>query len=167
MKLAEHGLKAIDHTKLPGKHKIWCLQFALYPRLAWLLTMYEVAFLSRVVMIKRTCNAYTRKWLGLPRTINTSSLYRWKGALQLPLSSIVEIYKAGKVRTVMMLRESRDQEISDRPPDVRTARKWKAEAATDEIISSLENDGIVGPAQPGRLGLGSWDIRPLRKMSQR
>ena len=36
----------------------------------------------------------------------------------------------------MMLRESRDQEISDRPPDVRTARKWKAEVATDEIISS-------------------------------
>ena len=118
-------------------------------------------------MIKRTCNTYTRKWLGQPRTINTSSLYRRKGALQLPLTSIVEMYKAGKVRTVMMMRESRDQEISDRPPDVRTARKWKAEAATDEIISSLENDGIVGPVQPGRLGLGSWDIRPFRKMSQR
>ena len=36
-------------------------------------------------------------------------------ARQLPLTSIVEIYKAGKVRTVMMLRESRDQKISDRP----------------------------------------------------
>ena len=29
MQQAEHGLKAIDQTKLPGKHKIWCLQFAL------------------------------------------------------------------------------------------------------------------------------------------
>ena len=107
MQQAEHGLKAIDRTKLPGKHKIWCQQVALYPRLAWQLTIYEVA-LSRVEMIERTCNTYIRKWLGLPRTINTSSLYRQKGALQLPLSSIVEIYKAGKVRTVMMLRESRD-----------------------------------------------------------
>ena len=68
----------------------------------------QIFALSRVEMIERTCNTYIRKWLGLPRTINTSSLYRRKGALQLPLISIVEINKAGKVRTVMMLRESRD-----------------------------------------------------------
>ena len=92
MQQAELGLKAIDRTKLRGKHKIWCLQFALYPRLAWPLTMCKVA-LSKVEMIERTCNTYIRKWLGLPRTINTSSLYRRKGALQLPLTSIVEIYK--------------------------------------------------------------------------
>ena len=92
--------------------------------------MYEVA-LSRVEMIERTSNTYIRKWLGLPRTINTSSLYRQKGALQLPLTSIVEIYEAGKVRTVMMLRESKDQEINGKTPGVRTARKWKAEVATD------------------------------------
>ena len=166
MQQAEHGLKAIDRTKLPGKHKIWCLQFAPYPRLAWPLTIYEAAS-SRVESTERTCNTYNTKWLGLPRTINTPSLYRQKGTLQLPLTSIVEIYKAGKVRTVMMLRESRDQEISDRPPDVRTARKWKAEVATDEIISSLEHGDIVGPAQPDRLGLSNGDFMPFRKMSQR
>ena len=166
MKQAEDGLKAIDQTKLPGKHKIWCLQFALYPRLAWPLTMYEVA-LSRVEIIEGVCNTYIRKWLGLPRTINTAALYRQKGALQLPITSIVEIFKAGKVRTVMMLRESRDQEISDKPPEVRSARKWKAEDATDEIISSLEHGDIVGPAQTDRLGLGNGDFRPFRKMSQR
>ena len=130
--------KTLLHSEFNEEHKIWCLQFALYPRLTWPLTIYEVA-LSRVEMIERTCNIYIKKWLGLPRTINTSSLYRRKGALHLPLTSIVEIYKAGKVRTVTMLRVSRDQEISDRPPDVRTARKWKAEVATDEIISSLEH----------------------------
>ena len=126
--------------------------------------MYEVA-LSKVEMIERTCNTYIRKRLGLPHTINTSSLYRRKGALQLSLTSIVEIYKAGNVRTVMMLTESRDQEISDRPPDVKTARKWKAVVATDEIISSLEHGDIVGPAQHDRLGLGNGDFRPFRKMS--
>ena len=166
MKQAEDGLKAIDQTKLPGKYKLWCLQFALYPRLAWPLTMYEVA-LSRVEMIERKCNIYIRKWLGLPRITNTSALYRQKGALQLPLASIVEIYKAGKIRTVMMLRESKDQKISDNPPEVRTARKWKAEVAADEIISTLEHGDIVGPAQSGRLGLGNGDFRPFRKMSQR
>ena len=128
--------------------------------------MYEVA-LSRAEMIEKTCNTYIRKWFGPYRTINTSSLCRRKGVLQLSLTSIVEIYKAGKVRTVMMPRESRDQEISGRPPDVRTARKWKVEVATDEIISSFEHGDIVGPAQPDRLGLGNGDFRPFRIMSQR
>ena len=90
-----------------------------------------------------------------------------KGALQLPLTSIVEIYKAGKIRTVMMLRGSKDQEVSDNPPDVRTARKWKAEVATDEIISSLEHADIVGSTQTSRLGLGNGDFKPFRKMSHR
>lgn len=165
-KQAEDGLKAIDKTKLPGKHKIWCLQFALYPRLAWPLTMYEVA-VSRVEKIEQKCNTYIRKWLGLPGMINTSSLYRQKGALQLPLASIVEIYKAGKVRTVMMLRESKDQEISGNPPDVRTARKWQAEVATDEIISTLEHRDMIGATQTDRLGLGNGDFRPFKQMSQR
>ena len=79
----------------------------------------------------------------------------------------VEIYKAGKVRTVMMLRKSRDQEISDKSPEVKTVRKWKAEDATDEIISSLEHGDIVGPAQTDRSGLGNGDFRPFKKMSQR
>ena len=114
MKQAEDRLKAIDQTKLPGKYmyKIWCLQFALNPRLAWPLTVYEVA-LSRVEMLERRCNIYIRKWLRLPRTINSSAPYRQKGALQLPLTFIVEIYKAGKIRTVMMLSESGDPKISE------------------------------------------------------
>ena len=66
-----------------------------------------------------------------------------------------------------MLRESRDQEISGRPPDVRTARTWKTEVASDEIISSLEHGDIVGPAQPDRLGIGNSDFRHFSKMSQR
>ena len=55
-----------------------------------------------------------------------------------------------------MLRELRDQEISSNPPDVRTVRKWKAEAATDEIIL-LEHGYIVGAAQPDRLGIVIWN----------
>ena len=165
MKQAEDGLKAIDRTKLPGKHKIWCLQFALYPRLAWPLSMYEIA-LSRVEMIEKKCSSYIRKWLGLPRMTNTSALYRQKGALQLPITSITEIYKAGKVRTVMMLRESKDKEIRDNPPDVKSARKWKAEEATDEILSILEQRDIVGSVQTDRVGLGNGDFRPFKKMSR-
>ena len=106
MNQAEEGLRAIDKTKLPGKFKIWCLQFALYPRLSWPLMMYEVA-VSRVQMIEMRCNAFIRKWLALPRMLNTSALYRQRGALQLPLTAITEIYKGGKIRKVMMLKTER------------------------------------------------------------
>ena len=82
--------------------------------------MYEVA-LSRIEMIERICNTYIRKWLGLPRTINTSSLYIWKGALQLPLTSIVKTCKVGKSKTMMKLRELKDQ--SSYPPDVKNSEK--------------------------------------------
>ena len=54
---------------------------------------------------------------------------------------------------MMMLKESRDQEISDRPPDVRTAREWKVEVATEEIISSLEHGDIVD-----QHSLTDWDL---------
>ena len=44
------GLKSIDHSKLPGKFKLLCLQFGLYPRLIWPLMVYEIEE-SRVEMI--------------------------------------------------------------------------------------------------------------------
>lgn len=37
-----NGLNNIDKTLLPGKLKLWCLQFGLLPRTMWPLTVYEV-----------------------------------------------------------------------------------------------------------------------------
>ena len=99
--------------------------------------------------------------------LNTSALYRQSGALQLPLTAISEIYKGGKIRTVMMLRESEDREIRDDPPEVRTGKKWQAEATTDEIIASLEQRDIVGASQSDRKGLGNGDFRPFKQMSRK
>ena len=166
MKQAEDGLKTIDESKLPGKYKIWCLQFGLYPRLGWPLLVYEIA-LSRVEIIERKCSVFIRKWLGLPRVTNNSALYRSKGALQLPLTSIVEIYKAGKVRTVMMLRDSSDPVIRNNPPDVKTARKWKAEEETDLLISTLKHRDIVGAVQTNRKGIGSDPFKPFSSMTRK
>ena len=100
---AKEGLVSIDHSKLPGKLKLWCLQFGLYPRLLWPLMIYEVAE-SRVEIIEKKFRAYTREWLGLPKCLNNNALYGRGLHLELPVTSLVEEYKAGKVRTVMMLR---------------------------------------------------------------
>ena len=139
----EDGLKAIDETKLPGKYKIWCLQFGLYLRIAWSLMMYETTA-SRVDIMEQKCNVKIKRWLGLTRMTNTAALYRKKGSLQLALTTITEIYKAGKVRTVMMLRESADIEIRSNPPDVETAQKWNAENETNHLTSSLQHRDIIG-----------------------
>ena len=165
-KQAEDGLKAITKTKLPGKFEVWCLQFGLYPRLSWPLVIYDVA-LTRVEAMERMCNIHIRKWLGLPKMHNTASLYRSRGSFQLPITSIVEIYKTGKVRTVMMLRESNDASIRQLPPRVRTARKWKAEEETDRAVAVMEHKDIVGYTQCGRAGLGSTSFKPFSKMNQK
>ena len=48
------------------------------------------------------------------------------GQLRLPISSIVEEYKARKNHTVMKLRFSNDIEIQDNSPEIQTFRKLKA-----------------------------------------
>ncbi|GAB1598174.1 hypothetical protein Ahia01_000094300 [Argonauta hians] len=128
--------------------------------------IYEVA-LSRVQIIEKKCNVFVRKWLGLPRIQNSAALYRKKGSLQLPLTSLVGIYKKGKVRTVMMLRESRDELVKKDPPCVKSARKWKAEKEVDSILSELKHRDMVGAAQKDRrgLGFGSDSFKPFFKMS--
>ena len=158
--LAETGLRSIDATNLPGKFKCWILQHGLYPRLLWPLQMYEIA-VSAVERIEQRCNVFIRKWLGLPRMLNTSALYGKTNSLELPVTSIVEEFKAGKARTVMTLRYSRDETIRDDPPLVKTGKKWKAEEAVDEAISILQHSDIVGAVQESRAGLGTSGFKPF------
>ena len=162
----EDGLKAIDETKLPEKYKIWCLQFGLYPRIAWPRMMYETAA-SRVDIMEQKCNVMIRRWLVLPRMTNTAALSRQKGSFQLPLTAITEIYKAGKVRTVMILRESADIEIRSNPPAVETARKWNAEDKTNHLISSLQHRDIIGSKQSDKKGLECNAFKPFASMNKK
>ena len=75
--------------------------------------------------------------------------------LSLPIVYITEKYKAGKCRTVMMLRFSSDIEIRDNPLETRAYRKWKVEAAVDNAIKSLDHRDIIVAVQVGRSGLGT------------
>ena len=71
MNQAEQWLTVIYQSILPGKYKIWCLQFGLYPRLTWPLMIYDVA-LFRVEIIEQKISVCVRKWLGLPKVTNSS-----------------------------------------------------------------------------------------------
>lgn len=54
------GLENINRTLLPGKLKLWCMQYGLLPRLMWLLTRYEVP-LSKVEKLESLVSSYARK----------------------------------------------------------------------------------------------------------
>ena len=128
--------------------------------------MYDVA-LSRVERIKQRCNVFIRKWLGLPKMLTSSALYGKSLPLNLPLASIAEEYKAGKVRTIMTLRYSKDPKIKDNPPEVRSGGKWNAEQEVNNLIDQLEHKDIVGSVQTNREGLGARNFKPFRASNRK
>ena len=67
------GLQCIEKTMLPGRLKLWCLQFGLLPRLMWPLTIYEVP-ISRIDKLERLVSSFARKWLGVPYGLKFVSL---------------------------------------------------------------------------------------------
>ena len=95
------GLDRKDTLGLPGKLKLWCLQFGLFPRLMWPLSVYEIP-LSVAEKMERLVSFYISMWLGVPRCLSTVALYG-KGILQLPVSSLVEEFKCTKVGTELLL----------------------------------------------------------------
>ncbi|KAJ8390956.1 hypothetical protein AAFF_G00098760 [Aldrovandia affinis] len=52
-----NGLDNMNKTLLPGKLKLWCLQFGLLPRIMWPLTIYEVP-ITTVEKMERTITSY-------------------------------------------------------------------------------------------------------------
>ncbi len=73
-----NNLENINRTLLPGKLKLWCLQFGLLPRVMWPLTIYELP-ITTVEKIERTMTSYVNKWLGVPRCLTNISLYGQRG----------------------------------------------------------------------------------------
>lgn len=68
---------------LPGKFKVWCLQFGMRPRIMW-------PCISRVERIERKCSVCICKWLGLPRQLNNTALYGEGGQRELPVKSFLK-----------------------------------------------------------------------------
>ena len=152
------GLEKIDTSQLPGKYKVWCYHFTLYPRVMWPLKLCEVTS-SAVTRMETKANAFIRKWLGLPKCFSATGLYGWN-ALQLPLKSITLGYRQEKARLVMELGESSDPAVKDQGARVKTGRKWKAEEEVQRAVSRLQHQEVVGMVQLGRAGIG-WREPPL------
>ena len=170
----ETWMTSLEKSGLPGKYKAWGYQHGVLPRLLWPLLVYEVP-VSTVEGLERKLNTYLRRWLGVPRSFCSIGLYSTGSKLQLPISSVVEEYKATKTRQAMMLRDSKDERVREAGIAVRTGRKWSASKALKDAEDRLHHADIVGSVAQGRLGLGyttrtSWnkaDPKERRGMVQR
>ena len=153
------GLQAIEKSGLQGKHKLWCLQHMLIPKLLWPLLVYEITS-STVERIEAKINKFTRRWLHVPPCLTDVALYCRQAKLRLPLKSIVEEYKVGKVRLHTMLEGSADEVVKTVQPTLKTGRKWKVQEGVDQAEAELKMKEIMGHTQETRQGLGmnkmSW-----------
>ena len=155
---AEEGLKKIDNCGLPGKYKVWCLQFMLIPKLLWPLLIYDICT-STVEAMEAKMNKYTRKWLGVPPGLTDVAFYCRQAMLKLPLKSIVEEYKVGKARLLSMLEESEDNIVRSVQPKLRTGKKWKVQEAVNNAKRNLSIKEIIGHTQTNRQGLGATKMQ--------
>ena len=147
------GLSKIDRTQIQGKFKVWIAQFMLIPKLLWPLLVYEIG-LSTVERVEKMINRFTRKWLGLPPGLTNVALYSRRAKLRLPMKSVVEEYKVGKVRLQAMLELSGDCSIKEAKVQLKTGRKWKTVDALTEAEERVKFQEVAGASQVGRHGLG-------------
>ncbi len=147
------SLSSIEKSNLPGKYKAWCYQFGLLPRVSWQLTVYDVP-LSPVEQMERKISSRLRKWLGVPRSFATNALYANSFKLCLPFKSLVEEYKACKIRTQAMLQFSRDETMRNMCPDLDTGKKWTVRSVMESLLERLAMKDMIGATAQGRSGLG-------------
>ena len=118
------------------------------------LMLYEIAT-TTVEGFERVINRHLRRWLGVPPSFTSIGLYGRTNQLQLPMTSLVEEFKAAKGRLVVTLKESSDDMIWKAGIETRTGRKWSASKAVAQAESRLRHKDIVGTTAVGRQGLGS------------
>ncbi len=73
-KQTEDWLNKINKCSLLGKFKAWLYQHCLLPRLTWLLTVYDIPT-TAVEKMGRKINKYICKWLGIPPSFTSITLY--------------------------------------------------------------------------------------------
>ena len=125
--------------------------------------MYKIA-ISHVERIQQYSNKYLRKWLRVPPCFSKVGLYTNSGNLQLPISSLVEEFKIGKVRLHMMMKDSADEIIRKAYPEIKSGMKWLAVKTAQEAKCSLWIKDIIGITQTNRAGLGSTSKKVFSKV---
>ncbi len=88
-----------------------------------------------------TSQWFLQRWLGVPSTFSPVKLYIKTSKLSLPVSLVVEEFKATKARVVSTLLLSKDEK--DHHAN-KTVKKWKPQEAVKEAESYWKHLEIIG-----------------------
>lgn len=100
--------------------------------------------------MERLCNKFLWKWLGVPPSFNTINLYSKTSKLSLPVSLVVEEFKATKARAVSTLLSSKDGKVKHSSIAIRCGRKWKPQQAIREAESHWRHQEIMSVVCKGQ-----------------
>ena len=127
-------LKAVEHSQLLGRFKVWCFQYGIIPRLQWPFLLYEFP-MSQVEGMERLCSKFFVEMVGVPPSFSTINLYSKTSMLPLPVSSVVEEFKTIKARAASTLLSSEDGKVRHASKTIKCNRKWKPQQAIGEAES--------------------------------
>lgn len=126
--------------------------------------VYEV-LISTVEGFKRSLNRFLQKWLELPQSLSSITLYGQNNKLKLPINSLNKEFKVTHTREVLHYQESCNPKVSQAGIEVRTGWKWMAAEAMDVAESQPKHRVLVGTVSYGRAGLSS-SITPCYDRAQ-
>lgn len=98
--------------------------------------MLNEIILTSVEKLERIINRHLRKWLGVPLSFISIELYSKIAKLQLPLTSVVEEFKAEKARFVMTLKDSPDEKVRQ---NSRGGSKKMAKMVSGQAVTEAES----------------------------
>ena len=142
MKEFVESLRKIDKSPLTGFMKAWAHVHILLPQVQWDIMIYGVSLKLVEGMERKQC-VYLRKWLGLAKHLSNVALFSKDVPITLPLQSLVDVFKATKVRSFLQLKYSSDASVAAHArPHI--GKKWDVLSAVESAESSLETDRIAG-----------------------
>ena len=168
-KKVEDGLLRIDRCSLKGAQKLWICHNLLMQRARWSLLIYEIP-MSTAAKLEKRVSLFTRKWLGISKSMSTVCLYSASTPCPLPLQSVTSMLKSAKVSGYQQLKYSSDPLVSRRAPSTAqySTHKVTTKACNDAELMKLAM-GIQLPSEPhmcpvSGLGISEEHMLPCLKV---
>ena len=116
-----------------------------------------------VESLERKISSSIRKWLGLPRSLSSTALYRKTNPIQLPVKGVVEEFKGSRTREAIMYKNSKDPKVANAGISIHTCKKWDAGKELRSAEERLKMKAIIGTVAEGTMGLGCIQCKPIGK----
>lgn len=146
------SLGTLDRCDLRGQDKVWVLNCLLLCQIRWVSTIYEIS-LSSMQRLEKTLSKFTRKWLGVHKSLTGIALYSKQTPCPLPFKSLTSIFKASKFSGYLQLRDSKDPVVAESKIKL-AAGSLDVQNTVSEGESIIHFKKILGHTQAGTAGLG-------------